>query len=65
MGFEPMMPTLKVWCLTTWPRSDNTMQVHNRNDMVAAAVFTFQCGIGQSDGIRTLDPALSARCSAN
>ena len=51
MGFEPMMPTLKVWCLTTWPRSDNTMRVHNRNDMVAAAVFTFQCGIGRREGL--------------
>lgn len=44
MGFEPMMPTLKVWCLTTWPRSDNTMRVYNRNDVVAVAVFTFQHG---------------------
>lgn len=34
MGYDPMISVLKGRCLTTWLRSDNTMRVHNRNDMV-------------------------------
>lgn len=29
-GLEPSIPTLKVWCLTTWPHSDMAGTVGNR-----------------------------------